>query len=44
VVVIDPWVDQNPACPQRLKAFDRLDAMLVTHGTSTTSRTPSRSV
>ena len=31
-IVVDPWVEQNPACPQDLKSFDRLDAMLVTHG------------
>ena len=32
VVLIDPWVDQNPACPAALKTFERLDAMLITHG------------
>lgn len=32
VVLIDPWVGQNPACPDDLKGFDRLDAMLITHG------------
>lgn len=32
VVVIDPWVEGNPACPQHLKTFDRLDTMLITHG------------
>ena len=31
VILIDPWVDQNPACPDELKEFDRLDAMLITH-------------
>lgn len=31
VVLIDPWVDGNPACPDEQKAFDRLDAMLITH-------------
>jgi L-ascorbate metabolism protein UlaG (beta-lactamase superfamily) len=31
VVLIDPWVDNNPACPDELKTFDRLDAILVTH-------------
>ncbi|MGB6369380.1 MAG: metal-dependent hydrolase [Thermoanaerobaculia bacterium] len=31
VVLIDPWVGGNPACPDELKAFDRLDAMLITH-------------
>ncbi len=32
VVLIDPWVDQNPSCPDHLKTFDRIDAMLITHG------------
>jgi L-ascorbate metabolism protein UlaG (beta-lactamase superfamily) len=31
VVLIDPWVDQNPACPEAHKKLDRLDAMLITH-------------
>jgi len=32
VVVIDPWVQTNPACPEPLKRFSRLDTMLITHG------------
>jgi len=32
VIVVDPWVQSNPACPEALKKFDRLDAMLITHG------------
>jgi L-ascorbate metabolism protein UlaG (beta-lactamase superfamily) len=32
VVVIDPWVQTNPACPDSLKRFERLDVMLITHG------------
>jgi L-ascorbate metabolism protein UlaG (beta-lactamase superfamily) len=32
VVVIDPWVQSNPMCPEPLKKFDRLDTMLITHG------------
>lgn len=32
VVLIDPWVAQNPACPDDLKTFERLDAILITHG------------
>ena len=32
VVLIDPWVDQNPSCPKQCKTFDRLDAILITHG------------
>ncbi|MBX6379038.1 MAG: metal-dependent hydrolase [Clostridia bacterium] len=31
VFLIDPWVQGNPACPDELKRFDRLDAMLVSH-------------
>jgi L-ascorbate metabolism protein UlaG (beta-lactamase superfamily) len=31
VVLIDPWVEHNPACPEALKRFDRIDAMLITH-------------
>jgi L-ascorbate metabolism protein UlaG (beta-lactamase superfamily) len=31
VVLIDPWVQGNPACPENLKSFDRLDAVLCTH-------------
>lgn len=34
VVLIDPWVDGNPACPEAHKRFDRLDAILITHGHS----------
>lgn len=32
VVLLDPWVSGNPACPEPLKKFDRLDAMLISHG------------
>lgn len=32
VIVIDPWVMGNPACPDALKQFDRIDVMLITHG------------
>ena len=32
VILIEPWVGQNPACPDELKSFDRIDAMLITHG------------
>jgi len=31
VVLIDPWVAGNPACPEASKSFERLDAMLITH-------------
>jgi L-ascorbate metabolism protein UlaG (beta-lactamase superfamily) len=32
VVLIDPWVEGNPACPEKLKKLGRVDAMLITHG------------
>lgn len=32
VILIDPWVQTNPMCPEPLKKFDRLDALLITHG------------
>lgn len=31
-IVVDPWVHSNPACPDSLKKFDRLDVILITHG------------
>ncbi|HEV3457889.1 MAG TPA: metal-dependent hydrolase [Thermoanaerobaculia bacterium] len=34
VVLIDPWVMGNPACPDSLKRFDRMDAMLISHAHS----------
>jgi L-ascorbate metabolism protein UlaG (beta-lactamase superfamily) len=30
--MVDPWVQNNPACPDSLKKVDDLDAMLITHG------------
>ncbi len=32
VIVIDPWVQSNPMCPEPLKKFDRHDTLLITHG------------
>ena len=32
--LIDPWVMNNPVCPDELKTFDRIDVMFVTHGHS----------
>jgi L-ascorbate metabolism protein UlaG (beta-lactamase superfamily) len=32
VIVIDPWVQTNPMCPEPLKKFEVLDTMLITHG------------
>ena len=34
VLLIDPWVGQNPSCPEECKSFERIDAMLITHGHS----------
>lgn len=31
-LLIDPWVQGNPACPAALKTVGPLDAMLITHG------------
>lgn len=31
-VMVDPWVQGNPACPDDLKAVTDLDVMLITHG------------
>jgi L-ascorbate metabolism protein UlaG (beta-lactamase superfamily) len=31
VVLVDPWVQGNPACPAQLKRLPRVDAMLLTH-------------
>jgi L-ascorbate metabolism protein UlaG (beta-lactamase superfamily) len=33
-MLIDAWVGQNPACPEECKSFERIDAMLITHGHS----------
>ena len=32
VILIDPWVQNNPACPEHLMELERIDAMLITHG------------
>ncbi|HEV2615061.1 MAG TPA: metal-dependent hydrolase [Candidatus Acidoferrales bacterium] len=32
VIVVDPWVSGNPACPKAMQKFDRLDTLLITHG------------
>ncbi|OFV94073.1 MAG: metal-dependent hydrolase [Acidobacteria bacterium RIFCSPLOWO2_12_FULL_54_10] len=31
-LLIDPWVMNNPACPEKDKHIDVLDTMLITHG------------
>ncbi|MCP4203458.1 MAG: metal-dependent hydrolase [bacterium] len=30
-VLIDPWVEGNPMCPESLYEFDKIDAFLITH-------------
>ena len=30
-VLIDPWVEGNPMCPESMFAFEAIDAMLITH-------------
>ena len=32
VVLLEGWVDGNPACPQEAKKLRRVDTMLITHG------------
>lgn len=32
VVLLDPWLTGNPACPQAQKTPERVDAMLISHG------------
>jgi L-ascorbate metabolism protein UlaG (beta-lactamase superfamily) len=31
-IMVDPWVYENPACPEKMKTVGSLDAMLITHG------------
>ena len=31
-ILIDPWVMNNPMCPDKNKKFDKIDVMLCTHG------------
>jgi L-ascorbate metabolism protein UlaG (beta-lactamase superfamily) len=33
-LLIDPWVDTNPACPEEARKIDSLDLILITHGHS----------
>ena len=32
ILLIDPWVNGNPKCPERFRQFPQLDAILCTHG------------
>jgi L-ascorbate metabolism protein UlaG (beta-lactamase superfamily) len=34
VMLIEPWVDGNPACPPAARELGQVDAMLITHGHS----------
>jgi L-ascorbate metabolism protein UlaG (beta-lactamase superfamily) len=31
-LLLDPWVEGNPACPKELKVFDKIDVMSISHG------------
>lgn len=33
-IIIDPWVQGNPACPESEKYLNKVDLMLITHGHS----------
>ena len=33
-IIIDPWLDGNPRCPEELKGISDLDAIILTHGHS----------
>jgi L-ascorbate metabolism protein UlaG (beta-lactamase superfamily) len=33
-VLLDAWVEGNPACPKELKTFDKIDVMTISHGHS----------
>ena len=31
-VLIDPWIQGNPVCPEEARILDNLDLILITHG------------
>ncbi|HEX7078236.1 MAG TPA: metal-dependent hydrolase [Candidatus Eisenbacteria bacterium] len=31
-VLVDPWVDHNPACPESAKDLEKVDVVFITHG------------
>lgn len=31
-IMVDPWIQGNPACPDEVKSVGKLDHMLITHG------------
>ncbi len=32
MVLLDPWVEGNPACPKEHKSFEKIDVMTISHG------------
>lgn len=34
IILIDPWLEENPACPDELKKQEQADLILLTHGHS----------
>jgi len=32
VIIVDPWIQGNPACPEPLKKIEQVDILLITHG------------
>lgn len=30
-IIVDPWVDSNPKCPENLKKIDQIDILAITH-------------
>jgi L-ascorbate metabolism protein UlaG (beta-lactamase superfamily) len=31
-ILMDPWVEGNPACPERCRSFEQIDVMTISHG------------
>jgi L-ascorbate metabolism protein UlaG (beta-lactamase superfamily) len=34
IIIVDPWLKTNPACPDNLKNLNKVDVLLITHGHS----------
>ena len=32
LVLLDPWIEGNPACPKEHKTFEKIDVMTISHG------------
>lgn len=32
MVLLDPWIEGNPACPKQYKTFEKIDVMTISHG------------